>query len=105
MSTKKSGNGTDSAADSDDLRAVTGALRSIAGDGERVSLAQLVSETGLSPARVECAMCNIETVAARVNASPSTIRRHYDQATWAEEFEERRCAAETALDITESDHD
>lgn len=46
---------------------------------------------------------DIEAVAERVNASPSVIRRHYDQATEAEEFEKRRQAAETALDITESE--
>jgi site-specific recombinase XerD len=46
---------------------------------------------------------DIEIVAERVNASPSVIRRFYDQATEAEEFEKRRRAAETALDIDNSD--
>ncbi|QIO24377.1 tyrosine-type recombinase/integrase [Haloarcula sp. JP-L23] len=47
---------------------------------------------------------SIEVVAERVNATPSVIRRYYDQATAEEEFEKRRRAAETALDIdTESD--
>jgi site-specific recombinase XerD len=44
---------------------------------------------------------DIEIVAERVNASPSTIRQHYDQASGQEEFEKRRRAAETALDITD----
>jgi len=46
---------------------------------------------------------DIEIVAERVNASPSVIRQHYDQATGAEEFEKRRRAAETALDISSSE--
>lgn len=46
---------------------------------------------------------DIEIVAERVNASPAVIRRHYDQATEAEEFEKRRRAAETALDISDSE--
>lgn len=46
---------------------------------------------------------DIQIVAERVNASPSVIRQHYDQATEAEEFEKRRRAAETALDISSSD--
>jgi len=45
---------------------------------------------------------DIEIVAERVNASPSVIRKYYDQASDAEEFEKRRRAAETALDITDS---
>lgn len=45
----------------------------------------------------------IEMVSERVNASPSVIRQHYDQATHGEEFEQRRRAAETALDISDSD--
>ena len=53
----------DSAADSDDLRVVTRALRAIAGDGQRVTLAQLARESDLTPARAEGAMCNIERVA------------------------------------------
>lgn len=46
---------------------------------------------------------DIELVGERVNASPSVIRKHYDQATDAEEFEERRRAAETALDVDDAD--
>lgn len=42
---------------------------------------------------------DIEVVAKRVNASPDTIRKFYDAATGEEEFEERRRAVETALDI------
>lgn len=43
-------------------------------------------------------------VAKRVNASPQVIREYYDAATQAEEFEERRRAVETVLDInTEED--
>ncbi|MBO4248409.1 site-specific integrase [Halomicrobium sp. IBSBa] len=42
---------------------------------------------------------SIEIVAERVNATPSVIRQYYDQATAEEEFEKRRRAAETALDI------
>lgn len=48
---------------------------------------------------------SIEIVAERVNASPQVIRRYYDQASRAEEFEERRRAAETALDINNSTDD
>jgi site-specific recombinase XerD len=48
---------------------------------------------------------DIEIVAERVNASPSVIRKHYDQATGREEFEERRRAAETALDIDNNEED
>lgn len=46
---------------------------------------------------------SIDVVSERVNASPSVIRQHYDQAAVAEEFEERRRAAETALDISDSE--
>lgn len=45
----------------------------------------------------------IETVATRVNAAPSTIRRYYDAATQEEEFEERRQSVEQHLDISESE--
>lgn len=41
----------------------------------------------------------IEHVATRVNASVDVIKRFYDTATKDEEFEQRRRAAETALDI------
>lgn len=43
---------------------------------------------------------DIETVATRVNAAPSTIRRYYDAATQEEEFEERRQDVEQHLDIS-----
>lgn len=62
MSTKKSGNGTDLDADTDHLRTVTSALRRIAGDGERVTLAQVARESDLDRAAAERAMCNIERV-------------------------------------------
>lgn len=48
---------------------------------------------------------DIEIVAQRVNASPSVIRKFYDQASGQEEFEERRREAETALDITDDDEE
>lgn len=50
---------------------------------------------------------DIETVATRVNAAPSTIRRYYDAATQEEEFAERRQSVEQHLDIsaTEQDND
>ena len=44
---------------------------------------------------------DVETVAARVNAAPGTIRRFYDKATDFEEFSERRSSVSTALDISE----
>lgn len=43
---------------------------------------------------------SIETVATRVGATPATIRRYYDVANQAEEFEERRRQVEQRLDIT-----
>lgn len=48
---------------------------------------------------------DIEQVAARVNASPAVIRKHYDAASEREAFEERRRDAAAALDVTESDHE
>jgi len=62
MSTKKSDNGTNRSSDTDDLRTVTQALRRIAGDGERVTLAELARASGLSRVDAEHAMCNIERV-------------------------------------------
>lgn len=59
MSTKRTRNGTDPDADSD-LPAVTRALRSIVGDRGRVTLSQIVEESGLSPAAAERAMGAIE---------------------------------------------
>lgn len=46
---------------------------------------------------------DIETVATRVNAAPSTIRRYYDAATREEEFEQRRKSIEQSLDISDSE--
>lgn len=46
---------------------------------------------------------DIERVAVRVNAAPSTIRRYYDAATDREEFEERRRETESKLDISQED--
>ena len=47
----------------------------------------------------------IETVATRVNAAPSTIRRYYDAATQEEEFNERRRNVEQRLDISNSENE
>jgi len=46
----------------------------------------------------------IELVAERVNASIPVIKRHYDQASSAEEFQNRRRAAEIDLDISHMDN-
>ena len=45
----------------------------------------------------------IDQVASRVNAAPSTIRRYYDVASIREEFEDRRREIGTNLDIDEND--
>ena len=45
---------------------------------------------------------DIEIVAERVNAAPSTIRRYYDVATPEEKFDERRRGIGSNLDITTS---
>jgi len=63
MSTKKSGNGTDRSSATDHLRTITQTLRRIAADGERVTLAQLARESGLSRADAEEAMGSVERVA------------------------------------------
>jgi site-specific recombinase XerD len=48
---------------------------------------------------------DIEQVATRVNATPSTIRRYYDAADQGEEFEQRRQQAERTLDISGDTND
>ncbi|WP_254841101.1 site-specific integrase [Natronomonas marina] len=48
---------------------------------------------------------DIETVATRVNAAPSTIRRYYDAADQGEEFEERRQNVAETLDLSETQED
>lgn len=42
---------------------------------------------------------SVEVVAARVNASPATIRRFYDKQSDREEFEERRREVTAGLDV------
>lgn len=47
----------------------------------------------------------LDIVAQRVNASVEVIKRHYDLASAEEEFQQRRQAAETDLDIQDSETD